>query len=358
METRDAFKAMEEERYAEYISDITLANRVMSEQLVNVSEKEVLCDLYAIPSHNHQAFYVKIYKREQLYYILYAKPIFSHGGRDEEIYMYPFRDSLDARALNGKIVCGVKPLDNNFVDNLITKLECLPEKQILGCSKFILDGVFQSIRVFNNGEVIKEVIYNDAEDIVFKTGFDVNELKWYFASLYMMIEKIIGRGDSGCKMECSCAQYAIGSEMQAIGAGFVGYKKVPMGQLYKCPYCNTFWAKYHPGFGWRSYFKESDDAGASEAVPSSGGRVEVDAEKLQSLKKSILAMLKNIPVYNSEDDWLVERLREQRLSGRRRNLHSVFCCLRSNQSQDARTNTAASDREHRQYYFGHEKKLE
>ena len=33
----------------------------------------------------------------------------------------------------------------------------------------------------------------------------------------------------------------------------------------------------------------------------------MDAEKLQSLKKSILAMLKNIPDYSSEDDLLVER---------------------------------------------------
>jgi len=123
----------------------------------------------------------------------------------------------------------------------------------------------------------------------------------------MMIEQIIGRGAGGHRIECDCAQYTTGDELQAIGTDLVNYKSVPMGQLYKCPYCNTFWARYHPGFGWWSYFKESDDAGGCEAIPPSACRVEVDAEKLQSLKKSILARLKNIHDYSPEDDLLVER---------------------------------------------------
>ncbi len=123
----------------------------------------------------------------------------------------------------------------------------------------------------------------------------------------MRIEQIIGRGAGGHRIECDCAQYATGDELQAMGTDFVDYKSVPMGQLYKCPYCNTFWARYHPGFGWRSFFKENDDAGACEAISSSASRVEVDAEKLQSLKKSILAMLRNISDYSTEDDRLVER---------------------------------------------------
>ncbi len=61
---------------------------------------------------------------------MYAKPILSAEGNDEEIYMYPFRDSVDAGELNGKIVCGIQLLDNRLADNLIAKLEYLPEKKI------------------------------------------------------------------------------------------------------------------------------------------------------------------------------------------------------------------------------------
>ena len=198
MDKKDALRMYQEEQYANYLNDIELANEALSEVLLNVSEKEIICDIYALPSHNHQTFYAKLYKTDKGYVILYAKPILHSVLDEEDIFMYRFRNSVEAgeaNILRGRIVCGIKYLDKAFVEDLLAKLECLPEKHILDSGMFILDGVFQAIRVFEDGITKKEVVYEDAEDIPFEEKANLTELISFYSELYLRIEQIIGCGD-------------------------------------------------------------------------------------------------------------------------------------------------------------------
>lgn len=194
MDKKDALRMYQEEQYANYLNDIELANEALSEVLLNVSEKEIICDIYALPSHNLYLFYAKLYKTGKGYVILYAKPILHSVLDEEDIFMYRFRNSVEAgeaNILRGRIVCGIKYLDKAFVDDLLAKLECLPEKRILDGSNFILDGVFQAVRVFEGGIIKKEVVYEDAEDIPFEEKANLTELISFYSELYLRIE--IGR---------------------------------------------------------------------------------------------------------------------------------------------------------------------
>ena len=82
-----------------------------------------------------------------------------------------------------------------FVDDLLAKLECLPDKSILDSDMFALDGVFHAIRVFESGMLKKEVVYDDAEEIAFNEKSNSAGLKSFYSELYLKIEKIIGCGD-------------------------------------------------------------------------------------------------------------------------------------------------------------------
>lgn len=53
----DMLKESQGNKYVDYLYDIKWADETLSELLINVSEKEMICDIYALPSHNHQTFY-------------------------------------------------------------------------------------------------------------------------------------------------------------------------------------------------------------------------------------------------------------------------------------------------------------
>lgn len=198
MGATDMLRQFKEEQYASYLYDIKLANEELSKLLLNVTDKEIVCDLYALPSGNHQTFYAKLYKKDMRYVILYAKPILHDLRYGEDIFMYRFHDSLKPEktdGLKGRVICGIKYLDNDLANDLLAKLECLPDKSILDSDMFALDGVFHAIRVFESGILKKEVVYDDAEEIVFNEKSNSADLKSFYSELYLKIEKIIGCGD-------------------------------------------------------------------------------------------------------------------------------------------------------------------
>ncbi len=303
----DIIKGLNNRCYMEYLHDIDLANNAMSECMLSVPEKGLICDIYAIPSHNYQTYYAKIYRDDAGYKILYAKPIIHDCVYGKDIFMYPFRDSVQAKNGEGKIVCGIKTLDADFVNSLITKFECLPDKYICGSDQIVLDGVFQAIRVYENDKLIKEVVYRNPEHIPFGGCVDLMELKWFYSALHFMIEQQIGRGASGDASACDCAQYTVGSELKEMRMYLTHYREVPLGSVYKCPYCKALWSKYRPGGGWWSYFRETEDEKFEEEAALNACRIDVDAAKLQPLKESIVKMLQHIPNYSTGDLVLVDQ---------------------------------------------------
>lgn len=179
-------------RYAESLSDIAIAQNALEQSLlVNaVVGCRLLCDVYCIPSHNHQAFYLQVYGGTK-YTLLYAKTLISDflGGNNA---MYTFADALEANdhaAKKGAIYCGIKhlPSDDGTISRL---LSCLPsEEECCNEHGIVLDGVHTVIRNHQyNPPVVLE--YNDSRQI--ERNKVTQEQKDFMNDLYLRIEEIIG----------------------------------------------------------------------------------------------------------------------------------------------------------------------
>ncbi len=176
-----------EEQYLEYLADVEIAKEALSELKLEIPAGALVSELYAMPSHNHQAYYAKIYEENGQYYVLYARSVIDHYD-GSQIYMYPFRTVKKVGEERGRIVCGLKKLKDTFVKQLLEGLQNIPEKHILEDNwGIILDGVLQAVRVYEKEEMVKEVVYLDPQ---FLPIADV--WKTFFENLYMEVEKIIG----------------------------------------------------------------------------------------------------------------------------------------------------------------------
>lgn len=266
MDTNTALANFNRERYEEYLQDIELANKALSEAVLNVADEDLICDIYAMPSGNHQTYYGKIYCLGERYSLVYAKPILNHPVYyPEEVYMYLFKDAIavnkkDGRQM-GEIVCGITYLEEGFVRNLYSKLKALPDKFVLEEDALVLDGVMHGIRVYENGHINKEVVYKDSRYIPYKGG-NTAELQWYYSAFYLMIEQIIGQGAKGKRMECNCSQYESGEYLREYADYLNFYEENSDGTRYKCAYCNSFWRSdtNSPDMRLRyKKYKESED---------------------------------------------------------------------------------------------------
>ena len=63
-------------RYSDSMKDIKIAQEALQESLLTktVLNGLLLCDVYVIPAHNHQAFYLQVYKGEN-YTLLFVKTL-------------------------------------------------------------------------------------------------------------------------------------------------------------------------------------------------------------------------------------------------------------------------------------------
>ncbi len=185
-----------EKLYLDYIADIKIARAEIKNMKLYPTEA-VICDIYALPSHNFQAYYAMFYERNGRMQILYAKPQIYHRQYAEPVKMYTFstnrkvknRSVYDGR--DGRIIIGMKYLSDKSAEMIKNIIRNLPETWILEENMVvILDGVFQAIRVFDGDAVIKEVVYQTADRIPFK---DQQELMaQQLENLYLLIGEIIG----------------------------------------------------------------------------------------------------------------------------------------------------------------------
>ena len=185
-----------QERYAEYGEEVEIAHGEL-ESVKLYPTQEVICDLYAIPSDNHQAFYAMVYQEESGYQMVYAKPHIYYPKEHEWTRMYGFRECKEVireqmqhgSILQGRIVVGIKALPNEFMELLYDLRENVPAKSILEGNRIVLhDGVFQAIRFLEQGQAVKEAVYEVAEQVPVGKKELVKELE----NLYLTVERIIG----------------------------------------------------------------------------------------------------------------------------------------------------------------------
>ena len=187
------FRDWKERRYHIYLEDIEIARKEIADVML-FPEGDIICDLYALPSHNLQTYYAMLYKCGRHLEMVYARTEFYTSPHSEPIRMYSFADNKEAGKqpeLDGRIITGIKHIPAELERLAADIIEKLPdEKYIQEENHIIIDGVFQAIRVYEGSNVIKEAAYYDAEMIPLK---DHNEfLTEELGSLYIKIGDLIG----------------------------------------------------------------------------------------------------------------------------------------------------------------------
>lgn len=181
-----------------YLDDIALAQLAIEQYKLNeiVADRPLICELYSIPAHQHQSFYLQIFGGEH-YTILYAKPyIQKYNG--QAIAMYLFADALEANlhpAHKGGIYCGIKhlPAKDQFVEMLLT---CLPRAdEEAGLDRFVIDGV--TTIVMNHTEAGSHTLAFKLVEAIAVNQY-TTEKKNFLDNLYLYVEGIIGNLLDSC----------------------------------------------------------------------------------------------------------------------------------------------------------------
>ena len=182
-----------------YETEIGVADSEITSKNFHVDESSVICDIYALPSHNHQTFYGKIVQEHGLYKIIFAKAIQSSMWFSDPIYMYTFEEAKrfeDHPMKRGRIICRAKLCEKSFVDHLLFNVWKLLDTQPDSAVQPSIDAVFTAIRMYERGSVSKCIFYTDAEKLDFRASADNFEAVKFFNKLHLTIEKIIGIGEN------------------------------------------------------------------------------------------------------------------------------------------------------------------
>lgn len=192
------FSETENDWFSEYLQDIEVANNELIEKNFFVDPKSVICDIYVLPSHNHQTFYGKLTAEHGFNKIIFAKAIQNSIWFSEPIYMYRFEEAKrfeNHPMKKGRIVCRAKLMDKSLINRLLLTVEKLSDHQPAEAVSPTLDGVFTAVRMYENGIVSRKIMYTDPEKLSFRSDVDNQDATAFLGNLYLFIEKIIGIGD-------------------------------------------------------------------------------------------------------------------------------------------------------------------
>ncbi len=180
-----------DDRYSKYLADIEIARDAIINQKLYPGD-EIIYDLYAIPSHNFQTYYALIYKHNDHYEMVYAKPVIYTAQSTEPIIMYSFSCCLKAEKSldrNEKIVVGIKHLSKDFVNMLDKVNDSISENCLVEEHSSVIDGVFQAIRFFDKNRAAKTIMYTESKQISIP-DFDM-EIAKFLDDLYIYIGNMI-----------------------------------------------------------------------------------------------------------------------------------------------------------------------
>lgn len=182
--------------YAGYRRDVQIAQTELA--LCVFSEaNETVCDVYSLPSHNHQTFYCRFVNESGFIKIEYAKAIQNSIWFAEPIYMYRFEEAklfADHPIRNGRIICGKKIVRYSLLEQLMRIVNSLSDEQPDDLVRPAIDSELTAIRVYEQSKVVREILYTDAEKLVFREADTEREKSEYMRELHLYIEKIIGVG--------------------------------------------------------------------------------------------------------------------------------------------------------------------
>lgn len=182
--------------YAEYRRDILIAQAELALSFP-IDPLNLIGDIYCLPAHNHQTFLCRVICESGFMKLVYAKAVQNSIWFSEPIYMYRFEEAksfADHPIRRGRIVCGKKLIRKTAVDHFLAMLDAVADKQPKELVTPALDSELTAIRLYENGEVLRELAFTDAERLIFRDGADASTYTKYLRGLHLFIERIIGVG--------------------------------------------------------------------------------------------------------------------------------------------------------------------
>lgn len=182
-----------------YETEINVANSELAAKNFRIDEASVVCDIYALPSHNHQTFFGRIVSERGIHKIVYAKAIQSSMWFSDPIYMYTFEEAKrfeDHPMKRGRIICRATLCEKSFIDHLLFNVWKLVDIQPDDTVQPSIDADFTAIRMYEHGVVTKSIFYTDASKLEFRGRADNFEAIKFLNKLHFSVENIIGIGEN------------------------------------------------------------------------------------------------------------------------------------------------------------------
>lgn len=182
---------------AEYRRDVEIACAELSRIFPELSAKTstLFTDVYSLPAHNHQTFLCRATCEGGFMRIYYAKAVQNSIWFSEPIFMYRFEEArqfADHPIRHGRIICGKKLIRRTVVDRFMSLVNAVSENRPAETVAPSLDSELTVIRLFENGEVKREIMFTDAERLVFREGEDAESAARQLNGLCAFIERMIG----------------------------------------------------------------------------------------------------------------------------------------------------------------------
>ena len=166
------------------------------EQNFSADKNKTLCDVYSLPSHNHQTFYCRVVNENGFIKLIYAKALQNSIWFSEPIYMYRFEEAknfFDHPIRKGRIYCGKKIVQHGIADRLLNIMNALSDVQPGDLVTPTADADLTVITLYDNGTSVREISFTDAEKLAFNNEIGDGDVE-YLKELHFKIEAIIGLG--------------------------------------------------------------------------------------------------------------------------------------------------------------------
>lgn len=181
---------------AEYRRDLQIACEEIAANFP-LDSKNLIADVYSLPAHNHQTFLCRLVCEGGFMKLLYAKAVQNSIWFSEPIFMYRFEEAkqfAEHPIRRGRIVCGKKLIRKSAVDHFLSLVSAVSEKQSVESVTPFIDSELTAIRLYESGEVARELAFTDAERLVFREGTDTETFARHLNALHLFIERLIGVG--------------------------------------------------------------------------------------------------------------------------------------------------------------------
>lgn len=178
---------------AEYRRDTQIACEEIARSFT-IEPPTLVADVYSLPAHNHRTFLCRVTCEGGYIWLYYAKAEQNSIWFSEPIYMYRFEEArqfAEHPIRRGKIICGKKLIRKTAVDHFLQLVNAVVQKQPAETVTPFIDSELTAIRLFENGEVTREIAFTDAERLLLSEGADAELVVKHLNGLHLFIERMI-----------------------------------------------------------------------------------------------------------------------------------------------------------------------